>query len=175
MFDPIALSSARVSALLQEGVPTTVEGWLRQPEFRYPLALGVLLLIVVIIMRVPDLTSWWRGRNKETIGADELEQIIRVTEMVIVDLRSPAKYNGPKGHLRGAINVSLDQLVKRVGESAKDKRNLVVLVDQTDQFSHKAAPLLKAAGYPWVRVLKGGMRVWTSKLLPVAPVIKPME
>jgi 3-mercaptopyruvate sulfurtransferase SseA len=173
MFHPIALSPARVSALMQEAVPTTVDGWLQQPEFRYPLVAGCVLLLVVISLRVPDLTSWWRARNREIIEADELEQIIRVTEMVIVDLRSPAKYNGPKGHLRGAINASLDQLVKRVGESAKDKRNLVVLVDQTDSFSHKAAPLLKAAGYPWVRVLKGGMRVWLSKLLPVAPVIKP--
>ena len=167
MFDPNVLSSGTV-AMLGSQAPPALEGWLQKPEIIYPLGLSILLGLLAFILKAPDFASWWRGRHQDTVGTLELEQILVSTPMVIVDLRPPADFNGPKGHLRGSLNLPFEQVGRRIGEVAKDKRQLLVLVDQTDQLSHWAAPVLKAAGYQWVRVLKGGLRCWQANRLPVA-------
>ena len=154
--------------LVADPVPTNANDWLRRPEFLAPLAFGLLIGLVVLIVRAGAIASWWRARGAETLGPLEMEQVTMGTPMVIIDLRPPDAFNGPKGHLRGALNIPLEQLPRRIGEVARDKRQLVVLVDGSDQLSHRAAPVLKAAGYLWVRVLRGGMRGWRSHLLPVA-------
>jgi len=97
-----------------------------------------------------------------------LEELAHGSQMVVIDLRPPEDFNGPKGHLRGAHNMPIQMLLRRIGEVAKDKRQLVVLVDGSDAVSHQAAALLQAEGYLWVRVLKGGMRAWRARALPVS-------
>lgn len=157
----------RMPVLLLDPTPIAFKDWLSRPEFQYPLAFGALVLLVVLLMKAPDLSSWWRARHKEVLGPVELDQIMVGTPMVIIDLRPPEEFNGPKGHIRGSINIPAAMLTRRLPEVAKDKRHLVVLVDATDQRSHLVAPVLAAQGYPWVRVLRGGVRAWRALDLPV--------
>lgn len=165
-----ALFLERMSALLLDPTPTALKDWSRRPEFQYPLAFGLLLLLVLLCLKFPDLASWWRGRRREVLGPVELEQIMSNTPMAIVDLRPPEEYYGPVGHLRGSFNIPAQMLRRRIGEVAKDKRHLVVLVDGTDKRSHLAAPILAAEGYQWVRVLRGGVRAWRALDLPLTNV-----
>ena len=162
-----ALFPERVPALLLDPTPLTLPDWFRRPEFQVPLGFGVLLLLVLFFLKFPDLMSWWRSRHKEVLDPVQLDQIMMGTPMAIIDLRPPEEFNGPKGHLKGSINIPVQMLTRRIGEVAKDKRHLVVLVDGSDKRSHLAAPLLKAEGYLWVRVLQGGVRAWRAKDLPV--------
>jgi len=155
-------------AALQNPVAPPVTVWLQKPEVLYPLAFSFLLLLIIAIVRLPDFLSWRRARHKEVLSPMALEQIMLGTPPVIVDLRPPAEFNGPKGHLRGSHNIPYGLLTRRIGEVAKDKRGLVVLVDSSDIVSHRAAPALHEAGYVWVRVLQGGMRAWRGQRLPVS-------
>jgi len=168
MFHPYAHLPVGTAALFQGPVPTSFDGWMRMPEFQYPLGLACLIILGLLIYRSPDIAAWWRGRHKEILRPIDLEQIIMGTPLVILDLRPPEEFNGPKGHIRGAINLPVDLLSRRLHEVAKDKRHLVVLVDRKDILSHKVAERLKADGYLWVRVLRGGMRAWRAQALPVA-------
>ena len=154
--------------LLLEPQPATYAEWARRPEFQVPLAFGLALLLVLFLVKLPDLASWYRGRNKEVLDPVAMEELAHGPQVVIIDLRPPELFNGPKGHLPGAFNMPIQMLTRRIGEVAKDKRQLVVLVDASDAVSHRAAPLLKAEGYIWVRVLKGGMRAWRARDLPLA-------
>jgi 3-mercaptopyruvate sulfurtransferase SseA len=149
-------------------VPTHAHDWVHRPEFQYPLVFGLLVGLVVLIARAGAIASWWRARGQETLGPIEMEQVTMGVPIVIIDLRPPGEFNGPKGHLRGAVNIPIELLHRRLGEVAPDKRHLVVLVDGNDKLSHTAAPILRAAGYLWVRVLRGGMRAWRSHLLPIS-------
>lgn len=167
MFIPQALPLEWTPAFLSAPVPQTPHDWMGRPEFQIPFAFGILILLVVIGLKLPGLASWWRGRHKDVLGPIELDQIMVGTPMVIIDLRPPEEFNGPKGHLKGSYNVPVQMLTRRLAELAKDKRNLVVLVDGTDKYSHLAAPILQASGYPWVRVLKGGIRAWQGENLPL--------
>lgn len=166
MFDPPALLPALTPALLAE--PGALGDWLSRPEVAYPLAGGLLALLVVIIIKWPDFTSWMRARHKEVFQPIELEQVLHGQPPVVVDLRRPDDFYGPVGHIRGAHNLPVNRLIWGLAEISKDKRQLVVLVDYDDRVSHQVAADLKANGYNWVRVLRGGMRAWLKANLPVA-------
>ncbi|NTV73735.1 MAG: rhodanese-like domain-containing protein [Holophaga sp.] len=166
MFDPQALLPALTPALLAE--PGALGAYLSRPEVAYPLAGGLVALLVVIILKWPDFTSWRRARHKEVFRPIDLEQVLQGQPPVVVDLRRPDDFNGPGGHIRGAHNLPVNRLVWGLADISKDKRQLVVLVDYDDRVSHLVAADLQANGYTWVRVLRGGMRAWLKANLPVS-------
>ncbi len=167
MSDVSALLPLGTLALYAEPVPLTFRDWLARPEFQYPLAFGAFLLLALLIYRLPDILAWRRARHKEVLLPIELESCMVGSAPVIIDLRPEMEFYGAKGHIRGAYNVPIELLSRRIEELAKDKRHLVVLVDESDRVSHRAAPILQASGYLWVRVLRGGMRSWRNGNLPV--------
>ncbi|WP_306599510.1 rhodanese-like domain-containing protein [Geothrix sp. 21YS21S-2] len=166
MFDPQALLPALKPALLAG--PGAAGDWLSRPEAIYPLAGAFLALLVVVVLKWSDFTSWKRARHKEVFRPIDLEQVLHGQPPVVVDLRRPDDFNGPRGHIRGAYNLPVNHLVWGLADIAKDKRQLVVLVDYDDRVSHVAAADLQANGYSWVRVLRGGMRAWLKANLPVS-------
>lgn len=148
--------------------PQGVKGWLAQPAAYIPLGAGVFLLLLLAVLRWPEFRSWLRGRHRQTLRPVEFDPVLLGAKAIVIDLRPPAAFNGPRGHVRGARNIPFDQLAKAVPALEGDPRGLVVLVDDTDKLSHHAAPILEAAGFQWVRVLRGGMRAWRRSNLPVA-------
>ncbi|MGE0224523.1 MAG: rhodanese-like domain-containing protein [Acetobacteraceae bacterium] len=78
---------------------------------------------------------------------------------LIVDVRNPAEFTGPLGHIQGAANVPLDQFAARTAEVTGPARP-VVLVCHTDRRSSAAAHHLRSLGCTEVLVLRGGMVAW---------------
>ena len=167
MFELNALLADRTLAFLQSSPPLYPPDWYQRPEFYYPIGFSVLCLVVLVAYRGRDIAAWSRARKGGTLTPKQLEPLMFGSPPVIIDLRPPPEFHGPKGHLRGAHNVAYSQLVQKVAEVAKDRRTQVVLVDQNDILSHKAAIILTNAGFTWVRVLRGGIRAWIAKDLPV--------
>jgi rhodanese-related sulfurtransferase len=72
---------------------------------------------------------------------------------VIVDVRTPGEYAG--GHIKGSINIPLQNLDKNLGKLNKDKT--IITCCASGMRSSSAKSLLKAKGYD---VHNGGG--WTS-------------
>jgi rhodanese-related sulfurtransferase len=80
---------------------------------------------------------------------------------LVVDVRSPEEFDGPLGHIDGAVNIPLGELSARRQEIAGTRRPIVT-VCLTDKRSAQAAADLAAAGVAPVAVLRGGMREWRA-------------
>lgn len=154
--------------LASQPPPHGFAGWLAQPAVHYPLGAGIFFLLLLAVLRWPDFTSWMRGRHRPTLRPVEFDPVLLGASPVVIDLRPPEAFNGPRGHLRGARNIPFTLLPGALQALEADRRGLVVLVDGNDRLSHHAAPILEAAGFQWVRVLRGGMRAWRKANLPVA-------
>jgi rhodanese-related sulfurtransferase len=76
----------------------------------------------------------------------------------VVDVRGPDEFDGPLGHIEGALNIPLQALEARRAEVAARRR--LVFVCLTDKRSSAAAAQFAAAGRPDVFVLRGGMKAW---------------
>jgi rhodanese-related sulfurtransferase len=81
-------------------------------------------------------------------------------------LRSEDEFNGPLGHIRGALNIPVDELSNRVHELSTVKSDRVVAVCRTDRRSASAATVLREAGFD-VDVLRGGMEDWNRARMHV--------
>ena len=78
---------------------------------------------------------------------------------LVLDVRGADEFDGPLGHIAGALNVPLPELDARTAEIVGAGRP-VVCVCLTDKRSSAAAAALTAAGIADVAVLRGGMKAW---------------
>jgi glyoxylase-like metal-dependent hydrolase (beta-lactamase superfamily II)/rhodanese-related sulfurtransferase len=83
----------------------------------------------------------------------------------IVDVREPAEYDGPLGHIRGALLIPLGELAGRTGEL--DRQCPVVAVCRSGARSAQATVILQQAGIKDVANLAGGMLRWRANGHPV--------
>ena len=82
----------------------------------------------------------------------------------VVDVRSPAEFDGELGHLDGAQLIPLDELRARVAEVPIDRP--VVVVCQTGKRSALGSAILGKAGMTRIANLAGGMVRWHELGLP---------
>jgi rhodanese-related sulfurtransferase len=78
---------------------------------------------------------------------------------LVVDVRGRDEFEGPLGHIEGAVNIPLLDLDAHRDEIAAAIRP-VVFVCLTDKRSSVAAAQFAAAGRREVFVLRGGMQAW---------------
>jgi sulfur dioxygenase len=81
-------------------------------------------------------------------------------DVLILDVRSAAEFEGELGHIPGAHLIPLDELRARVGEVPDDEP--VVVVCQTGKRSALATVILRQAGRTQVANLAGGMVHWSE-------------
>ena len=92
------------------------------------------------------------------IEVDELRRRLAGAAPLVVDVRGPDEFDGPLGHIEGAMNIPLPELAARQDEIAAGRP--VVCVCLTDKRSSAAAAQLAAHGVGDIAVLRGGMKAW---------------
>ena len=92
-----------------------------------------------------------------------LEEHLR--EVRIVDVREPAEFNGPLGHVPGAQLIPLGSLNGCSAELTKEKP--IVVVCRSGARSAQATVLLGKAGFDKVANLSGGMLRWRAQRFAV--------
>jgi rhodanese-related sulfurtransferase len=93
-------------------------------------------------------------------------------ELVIIDVRTKDEFNGPLGHVRGALNLAGMELDNRLAAADKQLDGLknapIFIVCRTHNRSPRAARMLTKAGFSQVAIIKGGMINWNKQECPVA-------
>lgn len=85
--------------------------------------------------------------------------------LTIVDVREPDEYDGPMGHIAGAVLVPLGTLTDKAGSLPGDKP--IVTVCRAGGRSAQATQILRKAGFDRVANLAGGMLRWRAQQIPV--------
>jgi len=127
------------------------------------IALGLLATVAVL----PRLVRRLRA-PREFIDPPGLKRRLEhAPQMVVIDVRGPDEFDGPLGHIPGARNIVLSELLSEVQSLSALKETPLVLVCKTDKRSAKAAQVLRDAGFQQVSVLRGGMEGWQRSGYPV--------
>jgi sulfur dioxygenase len=88
-----------------------------------------------------------------------LEEHTRAVQ--ILDVREPGEFQGPLGHIRGAILIPLGELAERTSELSRDRP--IVAVCRAGSRSAQATVILREAGFGEVANLAGGMLRWRAE------------
>ncbi|MBI1425747.1 MAG: sulfurtransferase, partial [Gammaproteobacteria bacterium] len=127
---------------------------------------GLLALaLLAMVAFLPRIIS--RFRQGPTLSIEALnERIQQDDELLLLDVRSDADYQGELGHIADSLNIPLEALESRLSELTAYQEKTVALICTTDRRSKKAAQLLTKRGFADVHVVAGGMKQWNEDGLP---------
>ena len=97
--------------------------------------------------------------NGNVVSRDEVKELLKA-KAVLLDVRTRQEFDA--GHLRGAVNIPIDELPERLGELPRDRQVITYCRGEYCLFADEAAELLRAHGFDVVR-LKGGWPEWQSE------------
>ncbi len=97
-----------------------------------------------------------------SITAEQVRQNIAAQkDFLILDVRTPEEFNGPLGHIPGAVQIPVQQLEDRIGELAQYKDKDILVYCRSGHRSVRGTKILLKAGYKATNML-GGMKAWNK-------------
>jgi rhodanese-related sulfurtransferase len=123
------------------------------------LAAGLAILGVMMIFR--PLSG--EGRVSPAEAQKMMEER---KDVLFLDVRTPAEFSGPSGHLEGALLIPVQDLEDRIGELEQYRGKTIVAYCRTANRSGRAVALLKEHGFHALN-MSGGIVQWNSEGRPV--------
>jgi len=130
----------------------------------------IALALLAAVAFLPRLVA--RLRQGPAMSIQDLKGRLDARDgTLVLDVRSAADFVGEQGHIRGALNLPLEDLAARLAEAESplgdDPERPIALVCRTDRRSAKAAALLARKGFARAQVVQGGMTAWLAQGWPV--------
>jgi len=101
--------------------------------------------------------------NGHTVPRGDVAGLVRASALLL-DVRPRAEFES--GHLRGAVNISIEELSAKVDELPRDRKIITYCRGEYCLFADEAAHLLRSHGFDVVR-LEGGWPEWQSEGRPI--------
>lgn len=121
-----------------------------------------LIVVVALIVAEPLRRKIYRVEQANPVDTVNL---INRQNAVVVDVRDNNDFRN--GHILGAINIPVGELVTRSQELEKYKKRPIVVSCAIGQSALKGALVFRRLGFDDVRTLAGGMAAWERSQLPV--------
>lgn len=102
-----------------------------------------------------------------TISQQELLTLMAIpaSNTIVLDVRTPSEF--AQGHIKGAINISHDQINDNLSKIIGYKNQTVVVHCRSGRRAVSAENALRAAGFSDLRHLEGDMNGWQAADLPL--------
>ncbi len=107
-----------------------------------------------------------QGAAASGISPTEAVQCMNREKGVVIDVCGADEF--AQGHVKGAVNVPLDQLESSLEKAVKNKSTPVIMVCAAGARSKRAQAIAQKLGYEKVHSLNGGLKAWKEANLPVA-------
>lgn len=91
------------------------------------------------------------------------EMILDNRTIIVFDFRSEAEYDGPMGHIAGALSTPLDTIESRLPQLIPYQSGTVMVYGDTKDEAVRGARLLVASGFRNVVMIDGGIREWIGR------------
>lgn len=112
------------------------------------------------------ISGYFHDRDAlEPVSRAELMRRLRERSVTVLDVRPPDEF--ALGHIAGAVNVPLKDLVRQIGRLPKQREVVAYCRGPYCVLSFEAVALLRERGYT-VRRLEDGYPEWKAAGLPVA-------
>jgi rhodanese-related sulfurtransferase len=91
------------------------------------------------------------------------EMIIDSNQIVVIDVRPAQEFNGPRGHIAGALNAPMDSIERQLPELLPYTNQTVLVYGDTSTDGALAAKLLTVSGFRNVVHIGGGLQGWIER------------
>jgi len=117
----------------------------------------LIFLISILVI----LFACSKGTIKKSISVVELGSLLRENlNVTIIDVRTAGEYNGPLGHIEGAISIPLSEISSSIINLKSTDEDVYYMICKSGARSAKATQLMKNSGLNAINI-SGGMMAWT--------------
>jgi len=122
----------------------------------------ILMLLIISATALVSCAQQKKAEQKQikaktSMTVSELREEMKTdSNLVILDVRTPAELTGPLGHIEGVINIPVQVLEQRIHELDKYKDKNIAVICRSGNRSGIATPILIEHGFKATNVL-GGM------------------
>lgn len=88
------------------------------------------------------------------------EMMLDSQQVVVFDLRPTEEYEGPLGHIAGAISVPLATIEARLPDLLPYRDTTVLVYGDNEEESRRGATMLSESGFDNIVRIQGGIRRW---------------
>lgn len=99
------------------------------------------------------------------ISSSEVFKDLGKKHIIVVDVRMPQEFS--KGHIKGSINLPLDNLKNQINEVVKDKNTIIYLYCLSGARSNIAVGILNELGYTNAYSMVSGLLSWRAEKFPL--------
>lgn len=113
-----------------------------------------------------SMQRWLNARHDRrppftVVSPPVADEIVRdAPDVFILDLRSPEEFQGPKGHLRNALNIPLARLPYRLLEIRSYRGETFLVYCTGDDCGRAGMRILKDSGFEDAILIAGGIDGW---------------
>lgn len=93
--------------------------------------------------------------------ADVQRKISAKNDILLLDVRNEAEFQGPLGHITGAVLIPIQELDQRVDELNGHKEKEIIVICRSGNRSQRGTRILSSHGFNAVNML-GGMMAWND-------------
>jgi len=117
-------------------------------------------IIAVFLLSVLSFAQ----QNFKSITVEQLQKKIATdSTLVVLDVRTPRELKGPLGHIKGVVNIPVQNLEDRINELNKYKNRPIMVICRSGHRSGMATPILIKHKFKATNVL-GGMLAWDKMI-----------
>lgn len=118
-------------------------------------------LLVIPLFLLSGVTGCAQEKSR-SMTVDELRKAAASdSSLVILDVRTPEELNGPLGHIKGVVNIPVQELESRISEMEKYRNRPVAIICRSGHRSGIAQKILKQRGFNAINV-EGGMNAYRN-------------
>ncbi|MEE8437509.1 MAG: rhodanese-like domain-containing protein [Candidatus Neomarinimicrobiota bacterium] len=125
----------------------------------------ITIIIFLTMAAIFGCKSYFSPKNINislpVITVEELRARIKQGSPIMLDVRTPAEFNGVLGHVPGSFQIPLHELENRLEELELYRKEEIILICRSGNRSQKAAGILINHNFKALNML-GGMRKWNS-------------
>ena len=93
--------------------------------------------------------------------ADVQKKISAKVNILLLDVRTATEFDGPLGHIAGAVLLPVQELEQRIDELNEHKEKEIIVICRSGNRSQTGTRILISHGFNAVNML-GGMKAWND-------------
>ena len=126
--------------------------------------LKVIYVITALIAGSPNQKPIEQIPKKEYPNitvADVQKKIYIKNNILLLDVRTLNEFDGPLGHIAGAVLIPIQEIEQRIDELNKHKEKEIIVICRSGNRSQTGTRILISHGFNAVNMV-GGMKAWND-------------
>ena len=100
-------------------------------------------------------------KSPNIMVADVQKKISEKVNILLLDVRTATEFDGPLGHIAGAVLFPVQELEQRIDELNEHKEKEIIVICHSGNRSQTGTRILISYGFNAVNML-GGMKTWND-------------